>query len=260
MPQALLSPGSWERGFQPAVQAGPPAVSGATWAPTCPAGGHPSVAESSSAGHTKAHVRFSFTRQQAAQSAWGASTGHAMLPVSCGLLRTGVCRKSSKSMGQDVLTQARRLGFTCSIDIPQESKASLLQTLAAGRSDEPGEVLWKLLGGCQVRGCAINQGSRLECRALGQLHQARRGAQERRNALNLETVTDTCAGWYQGQEVEPSSLAVLSVTERRGGRRGASDYVWNFGGVTLEKEGTKVILDLRKQVTFKSLSLLILEF
>lgn len=64
---------------------------------------------------------------------------------------------------------------------------------------------------------SINLESSLECRALGQLHQARQGALELRKAVNLETVTDPCAGWYQGQEVEPSSPAVLSVTERWGG-------------------------------------------
>lgn len=150
---------------------------------------------------------------------------------------------------------ARGLRFARSTDIPWESKELLLQTLVAARSDRGGAVN----SPPKLSGPGLcNQGSCLECRALGQLQQARRGAQERRNALDLETMTDTCACWYQGQEVEPSLLAVLSVTGHRGGSQGASDYMWNFRGVTLEKEGTNVILDLRKQVTFKSLSLLIL--
>lgn len=115
---------------------------------------------------------------------WGASSGHAMLPASCSFPRTEACRGSSKGTGQDVLTsgQAHKFQFPCGVDMPRESEVSLLQTSAAGRSKEHGEVLWKLRGSCQVRGCAIHQRSWLECRALGQLQQARRGthsAQER---------------------------------------------------------------------------------
>lgn len=172
-----------EQGLRPTLQPGPPAVSGTAWAPTeRPAAGRPSGAESSSAGNTKTPVGFSFTPQPAARRAEGASPDLATLPASRGLPRAGGCRGSSESTGRDVLTRAHRLRFTGGTDIPRETKASPLQTLAAGRSEEPGEVLWKLPGGCQVRGCAIHQGSCLECRALGQLHQARRGARERRNA------------------------------------------------------------------------------
>lgn len=133
--RAWLSPGSWGARaptrcpgwFSHSLQH----CVGSCWPPCS---GRPIVAESSSsAGHARTCVRFSFTRRQ---RAYGASTGHATLPVGCGLPGTGACSKSCESTGQDVLTQARRLWFACSIHIPRASQAS------PGRNDEePREVL-----------------------------------------------------------------------------------------------------------------------
>lgn len=117
-----------------------------------------------------------------------------------------------------------------------------------GRARRWQEVLWKLLGSCRVPGCAISQGSCLECGALGQRHQVRPGARERRNALSLERVTDTCAGWYQRQEVEPSRTAALRVTQCN------ERCIWpcvERWSVTLEKEGTKGVLRLEKAGNFR---------
>lgn len=58
--------------------------------------------------------------------------------------------------------------------------------------------------------------------------------------------------------MEPGSE--LSAPEHQAGSPSPADCARNFGGVTLEKEDTKAILDRRKQGTFKSLPLPIMEF
>lgn len=111
--------------------------------------------------------------------------------------------------------------------------------LLAGRAHEPGKpVAWRLQAlragrswglGRRYESCpglCDTPGKPLECRALGQLHEARPAARAGCKALGLETMTDTCAGCCQGQEEEPGRPAALSGTELRGGSRGVPGCAW----------------------------------